>query len=312
MKKLWIICAVLLCLTLLAACTKPAESSAQAPSGQGVGEKAVTVTDMAGRTVTLEEPPQRVVALLASDVEIIYAIGAGDLLVGVGEYCDYPAEAKEKTVIASGAGTNLEQILSLRPDVVIMGEMAQDPQQLAQLEAAGARVVQTNAANLSGVYDAIALLGNLTGRVEQADALCTQMKADFEELRTKAGNKSKSIYFEVSPLEYGLWAAGNHTFMQELCDIIGLRNVFEDVDGWGEVSQEQVLQRNPDLIATVTMFYGDGPRPEEEIMARGGWGTVTAVAQKRIYLADNDTLTRPGPRLVEAARELYAFAYGDS
>lgn len=308
MNKLWKIWAAALCVLLLAACAPQSGSSAQGAAAGG----GLTLTDMAGRTVTLAQPPQRIVALLASDVEILYAIGAQDLLVGVGEYCDYPAKAKEKTVIASGAGTNIEQVLALSPDVVIMGEMAQNPQQMAQLTEAGVQVVQTNAADLDGVYRAITLLGELTGRTQQAGELTAQMQSAFDELRAKAGDKSKTIYFEVSPLEYGLWAAGSGTFMQELCDIVGLRNVFEDVNGWAEISQEQVLLRNPELIATVTMYYGEGPSPEEEILARAGWENVAAVAQGRIYVADNDTLTRPGPRLVDAARQLYAFAYGEA
>ena len=213
-------------------------------------------------------------------------------------------------MVASGAETNLEQIIALSPDVVIMGAMAQDDAQIQQLESAGVSVVETNASDIQGVYDAIRLLGKVTGRSDSAEDLVKEMEEGFAAVAKRAGDATKSIYFEVSPLEYGLWTAGNHTFMQELCGLLGLKNCFSDVSGWAEISEEQVLQRNPDYIATVTMYYGEGPTPDEEIVSRQGWDSVTAVKEGRIYCADNDMLTRPGPRLVEAARLLADFVYG--
>ncbi len=115
----------------------------------------------------------------------------------------------------------------------------------------------------------------------------------------------------MSPLEYGLWTAGKGTFMNELAEMLGLENIFADVDGWAEISQEQVIARNPDLIVTVTMYFGDGPTPAEEISARAGWADVSAVKNGRILTADSNAMTRPGPRLTEAAQDLCDFAYGD-
>ena len=107
-------------------------------------EGGITFTDMTGREITLDGPATKIVALTASDVEIIYALGAGDLLVGRGEYCDYPAEALEKPVVGSGANTNVEEILALEPDVVIMETMAQSEDQVNALEQAGVKVIVTN------------------------------------------------------------------------------------------------------------------------------------------------------------------------
>ncbi|NCB63550.1 MAG: ABC transporter substrate-binding protein [Clostridia bacterium] len=270
----------------------------------------LSITDMMGRAVTVPANPQRVVALLASDVEILYAIGAGDLVAGVGEYCNYPESVADKPVVASGAETNVEQIIALAPDVVIMGAMAQDDAQVRQLEKAGIPVVETNASDIAGVYEAIRLIGTVTGRDADAEQLAADMESGFLEVAKRAGDGSKRIYFEVSPLEYGLWTAGTSTFMQELCDLLNLENIFSDVQGWAEISEEQVLQRDPDYIATVTMYYGEGPTPDEEIRGRQGWQDMTAVKEVRIYCADNDMLTRPGPRLVEAARLLADFVYG--
>ena len=269
-----------------------------------------TVTDMTGREVELAAPAQRIVALTPSDCEILYAIGAGDLLVGRGTYCDYPAEVSELPVVASGADTNVEQILALEPDVLIMSTMAQTEEQVAALEAAGVRVIVSDAQDIAGVYDAITLICEVCGKTAEADALVADMKAGFEDIAAKAENSGKTVYFEVSPLQYGLWTAGKGTFMDELATLCGLTNAFADVEGWSGISEEQVLERDPDYIVTITMYYGEGPTPVEEIASRAGWENLKAVQNGNIYNADSNAVSRPGPRLVDAAWELYDFVYG--
>lgn len=115
----------------------------------------VTVVDMKGREITLDKPAERIVALTASDCEILYAIGAGDTLVGRGTYCDYPAEVLEVPAVESGATTNVEEIIALKPDVLLMSDMAQSEEQIQQLEAAGVKVVVSEATDIEGVYTAI-------------------------------------------------------------------------------------------------------------------------------------------------------------
>ena len=270
----------------------------------------LTVTDMTGREIKLDGTAKKIVALTASDVEIIYALGAGDLLVGRGEYCDYPAEALEKPMVKSGSETNLEEILALEPDVVIMATMAQTVDQVEALEKAGVKVIVSDAQNLEGVYTAIGLIGQIVGKDEEAAALVKQMQDTFDAIRAKAEDSGKTVYFEVSPLEWGLWAAGKNTFMDELAGICGLRNAFADVEGWGAVSEEQVFEKDPDYIVTTSMYWGEGPTPVEEILGRAGWDKLKAVQNKQIFNADNNEITRPGPRLMNAAQALYDFVYG--
>jgi len=128
----------------------------------------ITVTDMKGRDITLDAPATRIVALTASDCEILYAIGAGDTLVGRGEYCDFPEEVKSLPSVQSGAQTNIEQIVALAPQVVIVGTMAQTVEQVAALEAAGIKVVASDAQDIIGTYTAIELIGAITGRADDA------------------------------------------------------------------------------------------------------------------------------------------------
>lgn len=294
---------------MLTVCLMPA-IAVQASDGDDTG--AVTITDMKGREITLEEPATRVVALTASDCEILYEIGAGDTLVGRGTYCDYPAEVLEVQAVGSGADTNIEEIIALDPDVLIMSDMAQWDEQIEQLEAAGVKVVVSAASDIEGTYTAIGMIGDLMGKEENAAAVIEGMKETFEEISEKsAGDGSQTIYFEVSPLEYGLWTAGANTFMDEVAEMLGLTNCFADVDGWGEISEEQVLERNPDFIVTITMYFGEGPTPEEEILSRAGWENVTAVQNQKILNLQNDELSRPAGRLADGAQILYDFIYGE-
>lgn len=273
-------------------------------------DAAVAVTDMYGREVTLAQPATRIVALTASDCEILCALGCEDALVGRGEYCDYPASILDVPAVQSGAETNIEEILALEPQVVLMSDMAQTEEQVNQLEANGVKVVVSNAQDIAGVYTAIRMIGALMGKDAEAEALVADMQGTFDEIAAKSENTGKSVYFEVSPLEWGLWTAGSGTFMDELATMCGLTNAFADVEGWQAISEEQVLERDPDYIVTITMYFGEGPTPVEEIMGRSGWEGLKAVTNGDVLNADSNAVSRPGPRLKDAAIELFNFVNG--
>ena len=333
MKKMRItalILAACMLLALLAGCSKQENSAdtqdevtlpmteeqepvVDGPEISDDDEGSVTVADMTGREITLEKPADRIVALTASDCEIIYALGAGDKLVGRGEYCDYPAEVMDVPSVQSGYDTNIEQILALEPQVLVMSTMAQSEEQIQQLENAGVKVVVSDAQDIKGVYVAVNMIGKLLGKEKEADLICDAMQMTFDAVSAQVTDdgEEKTVYFEVSPLEYGLWTAGSHTFMDEIARMLGLKNAFADVEGWAEISEEQVLERNPDYIVTITMYYGEGPTPVEEIESRAGWENVAAVKNGKILNLQNDELSRPGPRLADGAKALYDFVYGE-
>ena len=138
-------------------------------------EEKTALLDMKGREIALDAPAERIICLQPADCEILYALGAGEALVGRGEFVTYPEEALEAPAVASGSQTNIEQIIALEPQVVIMSTMDQTTEQVEALEKAGITVVVTDAQDLEGVYTAIGLIGALVGREEEAAALkpCT-------------------------------------------------------------------------------------------------------------------------------------------
>jgi len=263
-----------------------------------------TVTDMFGREVTLEEPVTRVVVMEPGDCEILCALGCEEAIVGRSVYCDYPASVLNAPALQSGANTNLEELLVLEPQVIIMNDMAHTKEQVALLEQNGVKVITTNADSIEEVYENILLLGSVMDKEEKAEAIVADMRTTFADIAAKSEKTDKTIYFEVSALEWGLWSAGTGTFMHELAEICGMKNAFADIEGWQSVSQEQVIERNPDYIVLVT---GMGEAAPDEVKARDGWSEMDAIKNNEIYNADSYKLTRPAPRLKEAAIELYNF-----
>ena len=156
------------------------------------------------------------------------------------------------------------------------------------------------------------MIGHLMGKDDNAEAVIANMQATFAEIKEKCADEGKTVYFEVSPLQWGLWTAGKNTFMDELAAMCGLTNAFADVEGWAAISEEQVLERDPDYIVTITMYYGEGPTPVEEIKGREGWDSLKAVQNDAILNADSSEISRPGPRLQDAAETIYDFVYGEA
>jgi iron complex transport system substrate-binding protein len=279
--------------------------------GNASRTQSTTVTDMKGRNVVLNEEVTRVVALTAADCEILYAIGAGDAVVGRGEYCDYPEAALSVPALQSGTETNIEQIVALAPQVVFMDTMNQSLEQIEQLEAAGIQVVVSEAIDVEGVYESISVIGKVMNREREAAEVIDGMKKPLQELSDKAAaiSDEPTVYFEISPLKAGLWTAGKGTFMDEAASLLHAKNIFTDITGWAGISEEQVLQRDPGYIVTTDKYFGTGPTPEQEIAERAGWENLRAVKDGHILNLSDDSLVRPGPRLADGVKQLYDFLY---
>ena len=268
----------------------------------------VTVTDMYGREITLTEPATRIVAMQPSDCEILCAIGCEDALVGRGQFCDYPASVLELPEVQSGENTNIEEILALNPQVVLMNDMAANETQVKALEENGVKVVVSRATDIEGTYYAIRMIGTLMGKEAEAEALIADMQKTFDEIKANSKAEGKTVYFEISPLQWGLWSAGKNSFMNELAEICGLTNIFADQeDAWLSISEEQAIERNPDYIVSLA---GRGDTAVAEIRGREGWGEINAVKNAQVFNADSNAIARPGPRLKDAALELYNFING--
>nr|AHF24650.1 ABC transporter substrate-binding protein [uncultured bacterium Contig13] len=276
---------------------------AAASSAEGAG---IVVTDMMGREITLSEPATRIVVMQPSDCEILCAIGCEEAIVGRGQYVDYPASILEVPVVQSGAETNVEEILALQPQVVLMNSMSQSEEQVKQLEENGVQVVVSTTSNIESVYTAIQLIGKLMGKDTEAEAVIADMQATFDEIKAKVSGETKKVYFEISPPPY-LYTAGSSSYMNELAEICGITNIFADQeDAWLMISEEQVIERDPDYIVLITNMGSAGV---EEILSREGWSDISAIKNRKVFNDEDSCMARPSPRLKDAAIELYNFVY---
>lgn len=275
-------------------------------------ETGYTVTDSKGGTVTFETVPKKIVSLIASDTEILFALGLDEEIIGVSTWCNYPEAAATKTQYATGESINIEEIIAADPDVVFIGTMGQTTEQNQQLIDAGIKVVVTEAITLDDTYKVIELIGAVVGKSDKANEIVKGMKSDLEELTAKSKDKSvKSVYIETSPLEYGLWSGGTGTFQHEILEILGIKNIFDDIAGWAEVSEEQVIERNPDVIITISSEDYGANGPVDEILNRGNWKDITAVKEGKVFATNGDEISRPGPRLVDGATAIFNAVYSD-
>ena len=264
----------------------------------------ITVKDMFDREITLAEPATRIVVMQPSDCEILCALGCEDAIVGRGQYVDYPASILDVPVVQSGAETNVEEILKLEPQVVLLNSMSQSEEQVQQLEDNGVKVVVSTTSNIESVFTAITLIGKLMGKDAEAEAVIADIQATFDEIKAKVSGEAKKVYFEISPPPY-LYTAGSNSYLSELCDICGVENIFGDQeDAWLMVSEEQVIERNPEYIVLITNMGSAGV---EEILGREGWGDISAIKEQKIFNDEDSCMARPSPRLKDAAITLFNF-----
>ena len=274
-------------LAFLTACGTDKESTGAAGdvTGEGTsdgieevaGAFPLTFTDDAGREVTIESEPESIVSIQTSNTEILYALGAGDRMIGVSDYCNYPAAALEVQKVG-GQDMDAELILSLLPDIVFATTYHHDTHGniLKQYEEAGITVVVTGSAStFDDVYQTMGMIAKATGTTEKADEIINDMKdrrAAIEE-KAKEVTDKKKVWVEVSPAP-DIFTTGQNTFMHEMLETINATNAAEDQDGWVKMTEEEIVQLNPDVIITTYGYYVDNPA--EQVLARDGWAEVNS------------------------------------
>jgi iron complex transport system substrate-binding protein len=266
----------------------------------------VTLTDDLGHQVTVSALPKRLVSLSPSTTETLFAVGAGDQVVGVTKFCNYPPEAQTRQKVGgfSANTISIETIIALKPDLVFSASEIHRPV-IEALEQAGIPVFSSNPKDFESVYAAIAAVGRLTGHSAKAAGVVADMKARV----TAVTNKTKTLPQDQRPtVFYEVWdeplmTAGPTTFIGTLIELAGGVNIFADVsEEYPQVSSEEVVRRDPAVI------LGPDSHGEkltlEQIQTRPGWGGIQAVREGRIYLVNGDIVSRSGPRLVDALEDI--------
>ncbi|HHN81597.1 MAG TPA: hypothetical protein ENN11_03135 [Methanomicrobia archaeon] len=262
-----------------------------------------TFEDGAGREVTIEKVPERVVSLASSATEVMFAIGAGEKVVGVDKYSTYPEEVASRPNLGSGSSLDMEKLIELEPDLVVIWYFYGDA--IENIEQRGINVMAINPASVSDIYDEIELLGTILGFEENAQDVIGDMQARISEITdyvdTIPVEDRPTVFYETSQPFKSLNA---DTFTGELIEMAGGINIAADEESrYPVLSSEWIIQEDPDVI--VVLSYGASV---EEIKARSGWGQVSAVANDRVYAVESDLVTS-NPRLVLGLEQLAKWFY---
>jgi iron complex transport system substrate-binding protein len=315
MKKLYaLLFSILLIGGLLAGCNSTTDNGKKEVNKAEQSEKVsfpVTIKDGSGQKVTIKEKPEKMVSLMPSNTEIAYALGLGKEIVGVSDYDNYPEDVLKKEKVG-GQQINVEKIVSLSPQLVLANPTI-TKEGLQQIKDAGITVLVVNdAQNFKQVYQSIEMIGKAAGENQKAEDLITEMKQKLADIQEKAKtikeSDQKKVFVEVSP-EPEIYTAGKNTFIDEILSMIHAENTAKDLNSWAKVNDEAVVKMNPDTILTTFGFYVKNP--VETVLSTKGWQDISAVKNKEVIDVNSDTVTRPGPRLVEGVEEIAKAVYPD-
>lgn len=265
-----------------------------------------TVTDQAGRLVRLPAAIGRIVSLAPSNTEIVYALGADELLVGVTEYCDYPPEARQKMRVGGYSTVELEKVESVKPDLILAGKI-HEKGVLPQLEQLGYPVLVLEASSVAGLLEAIELCGRCTNRQKAADSLVWSLRKRTEAVTSKTASLSDGPKPKVYFLhECDTWKTfGAKTIGDTLTELAGGYNIGRDFgDYYPYPSFEDIIRSNPDIIIAETGYGGDLEKPLRVVLSEKRLSEVKAIKGGKVYGINSDLVSRAGPRLVDGLEQL--------
>ena len=263
---------------------------------------------------------ERVVSLVPALTEIAFAVGAGDRVVGVSNYCDYPPAVAGLPKVGSFVAPVAEQVLALRPDLVLTSPSPGNENPVRAMERTGIRVVVVdNESNIEAARRAVLQVAGLLGAPERGRALVERMDAQFAEAAASGRRNGSGPALEPAPAvaivvgREPLVLAGPHSYLGELIGVVGGRNIAAPAGGrWPRISLEQLLAAAPAVLIDLSM---GSETPETEERLRAYWSryaATPAVASGRVFAAQPNVFLRPGPRLGAAALSLAQMIHGRS
>lgn len=280
-------------LLLAASCSRPA-------SNAGTQTGFHQTTDQAGRTITIPDHVTRFISLAPNLTEVVYAIGAGDGLVGRTTYCNYPVEAQKVEVVGDTLKPSIERIIALRPQIVFVSTASQLEAFTSELDTHHIAVYVTDSHDLEGVFQSIERLADVLGKRPQADELLQGLRARVNAVEEKTKSRPPvRVFYQVS--DEPLYTIGRDAFITDLIKRAGGISVTADVPGaWPRYSAESALAAKPEAIVLPT----GGSMGNANSNVAGALKRSPAVANGRVYKINDDHLSRPGPRSVDGLEDL--------
>ncbi len=254
--------------------------------------------DEIGEEVRVKGAPQRIVSLAPSITEIIFALGAGNRLLGVTDFCDYPEEAKRKEKVGGFINPNIEKILSLKPDLVFATKDGNDQSVVRRLKKMGIPVYVVNQRDFTGLLNSMLRISELLGLLEEGRRLVDGIRAKKEGIERKVKTRKQVLFlYGTEPMI----ASGPDTLVDNLLRIAGGINVLADSPlSYPKVNLESAISKKPDVVIVTTMGREKGQ----------GFKKLQEVFGSRVKQINGDIVNRPGPRIVDGVEELYRLIHG--
>lgn len=288
----------------------------QLPNGETAAPTAkatvypLKVKDATGKEFVFDKAPARLVSISPSETETLFALGLGEQVYGVSDFCDYPAEALKKPKMGSIVKPNEEALLASNADLIVTGVSMKTPT-VEQLRSLKLNVFKVEPKTVDDVLNNTLLFGQIFNKQEQAEKLVAEMKADRQKVTDAVKNlqpeQKKRVLLEFSPG----WTVGKGEFMDELITLSGGINIYGEIPGYSQLNEEKVIAANPQIILYPSNLIDDKSKKtlDQIIKERSGWEKIDAVKNNRIVGVDKDWISRPGPRitqgLVDIAKGIY-------
>jgi iron complex transport system substrate-binding protein len=275
----------------------------QDPQIQGETNYPYTIMDSRGEKVTFDKAPTKVVSMAPNITEIIYALGKGSSLVGRTDYCNYPEEVSKVASVGDIITPNVEKIVSLDPDLVLISGTTM-PDSLNVLKDLGTKFVVINdQKDFDGVYNTIVNIGQILNAGNKANNITVAMKEKVEEIKAKVKDLNKpSTYYVVGYGEFGEYTATGDTFLGQMITMAGGNNIAKDATGW-KFNLENIVSANPEVMIFSSMG-GTVKDPNAALATANGYKDLKVVKEKKVYLINDDLVSRQGPRLAEGLEAL--------
>jgi iron complex transport system substrate-binding protein len=258
-----------------------------------------TLTDETGRTVTLPNHPHRIICLVPSITDDVFSLSAGDEVVAISDYVQFPAEARSKPSVGSISNPSLEAILALRPDLVLGMPHLNDQAVLEQLRHLNIPVYLVDPHGVAGILHSITSLGQATDRETQASAVVARLTQRIDAVRTSV--KNKPVIEVFMPVSYDpVITIGQGAFITEIIALAGGRSITDDLrQEWPHISMEAVVARAPHAL----LMLRGGHTTIESLKDRPGWNVLPAVRAGRVYYVDK-RVDFPSPVAIDALEDL--------
>ena len=273
-----------------------AAASATPSPSPSAAEFPITITDDEGTAVNVESEPDTIVSLTPATTETLFALGLGERVVGKGEdFFLFPPEAAAIPDVATFDSVDLEQVVALEPDVVFAGgNFFTPPDAIERMRDLGLTVIVLYAPTVDAVYRDIELIGQATGQAEGATAIVERIRSEFEAVGDAVAALPRPRLFYELDATGAIYGPADESFLAEMITIAGAEPITTGSPERFDISIERLIEQDPEIILLADAPFGVTP---EQVAARPGWDVITAVQTGNIRPIDDQTITRPGPRL---------------